>query len=113
MARTREGESSFCLYPQQKKYSLFDSSKEEQAEWAMDRLLVNFGKEILKIVPGRVSTEVDARLSFDTDATINKALRLIKMYEDDGINKERILIKIASTWEGIHAASVSNLITSI
>ncbi|KAI7885814.1 transaldolase [Lichtheimia hyalospora FSU 10163] len=81
-------------------------SKEEQAEWAMDRLLVNFGKEILKIVPGRVSTEVDARLSFDMDATIAKALRLIKMYEDDGIKKDRILIKIASTWEGIHAASV-------
>lgn len=73
----------------------------------MDKLLVNFGKEILKIVPGRVSTEVDARLSFDRDANVAKAIRLIKLYEEEGINKERVLIKIASTWEGIQAASVS------
>ncbi|KAF7727866.1 sedoheptulose-7-phosphate:D-glyceraldehyde-3- phosphate transaldolase [Apophysomyces ossiformis] len=79
-------------------------SPEEKAEWAVDRLLVNFGREILKIVPGRVSTEVDARLSFDKEATIAKALRLIHLYEEEGVNKDRILIKVASTWEGIHAA---------
>ncbi|KAI9487650.1 MAG: transaldolase [Benjaminiella poitrasii] len=76
----------------------------EQAEWAFDKLLINFGKEILKIVPGRVSTEVDARLSFDKEATVAKAKRLIKLYEDEGIDRKRILIKIASTFEGIHAA---------
>lgn len=75
-----------------------------QVEWALDKLLVNFGVEILKIVPGRVSTEVDARLSFDKKATIDKALRLIKLYQDANIDKKRILIKIASTWEGIQAA---------
>jgi len=71
---------------------------------ALDKLAVNFGLEILKIVPGRVSTEVDARLSFDTEATIAKARELIALYKDAGVDKERILIKIASTWEGIQAA---------
>jgi transaldolase len=75
-----------------------------QASAALDRLLVEFGKEILAIIPGRVSTEVDARLSFDRQATINKALHLIELYESIGVPKERILIKIASTWEGIQAA---------
>jgi transaldolase len=75
-----------------------------QVEACVDRLLIAFGKEILKIVPGRVSTEVDARLSFDTDATIAKGRRLIGLYEADGIDRNRILIKIASTWEGIRAA---------
>ena len=70
----------------------------------MDRLVVAFGLEILKIVPGRVSTEVDARLSFDTQANIDKSRHLIGMYEKAGIPRERILIKIASTWEGIKAA---------
>jgi transaldolase len=70
----------------------------------LDRLFIAFGKEILKIIPGRVSTEVDARLSFDTEATINKAHRLISLYESDGIDRQRILIKVASTWEGIRAA---------
>jgi transaldolase len=69
-----------------------------------DRLAIAFGKEILQIVPGRVSTEVDARLSFDTEATIKKAHHLIDLYEADGIDRRRILIKIASTWEGIRAA---------
>jgi transaldolase len=73
-------------------------------EKILDVLSVRFGVEILKTVPGRVSTEVDARLSFDTQATINKARELIQMYADSGIKKERILIKIASTWEGIKAA---------
>jgi transaldolase len=71
---------------------------------ALDCLLVEFGKEILKIVPGRVSTEIDARFSFDTKATVEKAINIINMYKDLGISKERILIKIASTWEGIQAA---------
>eukprot|EP00743_Colponemidia_sp_Colp-15_P000296 GILK01000345.1.p1 GENE.GILK01000345.1~~GILK01000345.1.p1 ORF type:complete len:346 (+),score=82.25 GILK01000345.1:45-1040(+) len=69
-----------------------------------DKLAVNFGIEILKIVPGYVSTEVDARLSFDTEATIAKARKLIGLYEAAGVSKDRILIKIASTWEGIKAA---------
>ncbi len=72
----------------------------------IDRVLVAFGKEILQIVPGRVSTEVDARLSFDTEGTLQKAREIIALYEADGIPRERILIKIASTWEGIQAASV-------
>ena len=72
----------------------------------VDRLLVSFGTEILKIVPGRVSTEVDARLSFDTQATIDRARRLIALYDEQGIEKSRVLIKIASTWEGIEAARV-------
>lgn len=70
----------------------------------VDHLLILFGLEILKIVPGRVSTEVDARLSFDTPATIAKARELIRRYEKAGIPRERVLIKIASTWEGIQAA---------
>ena len=78
----------------------------ERLEFCLDRLAVNFGLEILKIVPGRVSTEVDARLSFDTEGTIAKARKLISMYEAAGINRERILIKIAATWEGIKAAEV-------
>jgi transaldolase len=76
----------------------------EQAEAATDRLLVEFGKEILAIIPGRVSTEVDARLSFDKEATKAKAKELIALYDSVGIKKERVLIKIASTWEGIQAA---------
>lgn len=71
----------------------------------IDRLLVVFGLEILKIVPGRVSSEVDARLSFDTEGTIAKAREIIALYEKAGIARERILVKIASTWEGIRAAA--------
>jgi len=73
---------------------------------AMDKVSVNFGIEITKIVPGYVSTEVDARLSFDTEATIEKARALIELYKEKGIDKSRILIKIAATWEGIQAAKV-------
>lgn len=72
----------------------------------IDALLVAFGLEILKIVPGRVSTEVDARLSFDTELTIKKAREIIKAYEQAGISRNRVLIKIASTWEGIQAAQI-------
>jgi transaldolase len=72
----------------------------------IDRVLVAFGMEILKIIPGRVSTEVDAALSFDTDATVAKGRELIALYEEAGAGRERVLIKIASTWEGIRAAEV-------
>ena len=70
----------------------------------MDRILIAFGLEILKIVPGRVSTEVDARLSFDAAATIAKARELIALYAAHGVDRNRVLIKLASTWEGIEAA---------
>lgn len=72
----------------------------------LDRILILFGLEILRIVPGRVSTEVDARLSFDCDGTVLKAKQLIAAYEKEGIERERVLIKIASTWEGIRAAEL-------
>jgi transaldolase len=75
-----------------------------RTEAFMDKLFVGFGREILKVVPGRVSTEVDARLSFDTAGTLAKARKLIALYAAAGIERERILIKIASTWEGIRAA---------
>lgn len=78
--------------------------KATQLSLCLDRVAVNFGLEILKIVPGRVSTEVDARFSFDTEATIAKARELIRLYEAAGISRERILIKVAATWEGIRAA---------
>ncbi|MCG6202220.1 transaldolase [Psychromonas antarctica] len=77
---------------------------EQQIRDAADKLSVLIGLEILKIVPGRISTEVDARLSFDTQASIDKARKLIAMYQQAGINNDRILIKLASTWEGIKAA---------
>jgi transaldolase len=79
-------------------------SGSKKIEAVMDQLLVLFGLEILKIVPGRVSTETDARLSFDREGSINKAHQLIALYEQKGISRDRILIKIASTWEGIKAA---------
>ena len=81
-------------------------SREEQVVAACDKLAVNFGGEILKSIPGRVSTEVDARLSFDKEKSIAKAHRLIELYQEQGIDKSRILIKLASTWEGIRAAEV-------
>lgn len=79
-------------------------SKEEQKKLATDKVFVNFGLEILKIVPGRVSTEVDARLSFDIEGSIQKAKTLIGLYESAGMDRKRILIKLASTWEGFRAA---------
>jgi transaldolase len=79
---------------------------EKMAEEFTDRLFVGFGQEILKLIPGRVSTEVVASLSFDTDGTITKARKLIGLYEKAGVARERILIKIASTWEGIRAAEL-------
>ena len=84
----------------------YSGSPEERARQIIDRLLILFGCEILKIVPGRVSTEVDARLSFDVAGTVAKARHLISMYQAAGIPRQRVLIKIASTWEGAQAAKV-------
>ncbi len=81
-------------------------SSSEQLADCMDRLAVGFGEKILEQIPGRVSTEVDARLSFNTDASIAKARHLINLYEQAGIGRERVLIKMASTWEGIRAAEI-------
>ena len=86
--------------------AIADAGPSASLPTVIDRLLVVFGLEILKIVPGRVSSEVDARLSFDTDATVAKALEIIALYEKSGIGRERVLIKIASTWEGIKAAEI-------
>ncbi len=86
-----------------------EKHKQAPLDEVSDYLLVHFGCEILDIIPGRVSTEVDARLSFDTQATIDRAKRLIAMYKGAGIDKSRILIKIASTWEGIQAAKALEL----
>ena len=80
--------------------------KSIQLSKAMDKVAVNFGLKILEIVPGRVSTEVDARLSFDTEATVMKGRELIALYEAAGVSRERVLIKVATTWEGIKAAEV-------
>lgn len=79
-------------------------TQEQQVAEACDKLAVNFGAEILKSIPGRVSTEVDARLSFDKEKSIEKARHLVDLYQQQGIDKSRILIKLASTWEGIRAA---------
>ena len=82
------------------------TDKAQQLEDACDMLAVNIGKEILKTIPGRISTEVDARLSYNTEASVIKARKLIKLYNDAGISNDRILIKLASTWEGIRAAEI-------
>lgn len=82
----------------------FSHNETQQSVKTLDKIAVNFGVEILKIIPGRVSTEVDARLSFDTEGTLLRAQHLIDLYEEAGIDRNRILIKIASTWEGIRAA---------
>lgn len=81
-------------------------TQEQQVAEASDKLAVNFGVDILKSVPGRVSTEVDARLSFDREKSISKARHLLELYREQGIDKSRILIKLAATWEGIRAAEV-------
>ena len=87
------------------KASDLGGSHEQMAEEFIDQMFVLFGSEILKVVPGRVSTEVAASLSFDTPATLTKARKLISLYQGKGVPRERILIKIASTWEGIQAAN--------
>jgi len=86
--------------------AIADAGADARLDQVIDRLLVVFGLEILKIVPGRVSSEVDARLSFDTAGTLAKAREIIALYEKAGITKDRVLIKIASTWEGIKAAEI-------
>ncbi|MFQ5559179.1 MAG: transaldolase [Nitrospinota bacterium] len=80
--------------------------QKSQIEECLDKISIIFGREILKMVPGRVSTEVDARLSFDTNGSIEKARKLVSFYKDEGVERERVLIKLASTWEGINAAQV-------
>lgn len=82
------------------------ASGEKRIDLTIDHLLIGFGRKILDIIPGRVSTEVDARLSFDTDASVAKARELIALYEAADISRERVLIKIASTWEGVQAAKI-------
>lgn len=82
------------------------NKRERQIRDALDKLAVNVGLEILKIVPGRISTEVDARLSFNTRVTLSRARRIIRLYNEAGISNERVLLKIASTWEGIRAAEI-------
>lgn len=82
------------------------SDKAQQLIDAEDKLAVNIGLEILKLVPGRISTEVDARLSYDTQGTIEKARKIIRLYNEAGVSNDRILIKIASTWQGIRAAEI-------
>jgi len=77
---------------------------ESRTRWTMERLAVNFGAEILKVVPGRVSTEIDARMSFDPEGTLRRAEELVDLYDQAGIDSDRVLFKIASTWEGISAA---------
>jgi len=84
----------------------YQENEQLYLDFILDNLAVNFGKEILKIVPGRISTEVDARLSFDQEGTIKRGRQLISLYEQAGIAKNRILIKVAATWEGIKAAEV-------
>ncbi len=81
-------------------------SHKEEKRLALDKVFVNFGLEILKIIPGRVSTEVDARLSFDAEGSVERARALVALYEKAGIDRKRILIKLASTWEGSQAAAV-------
>ena len=81
------------------------NSRAEKLSHAFDKACVNFGLEILKIIPGRVSTEVDARLSFDINGSVQKARELVSLYEAAGIDRKRILIKLASTWAGAQAAS--------
>src|SRR5215469_10444960 len=83
-----------------------EASDKDVANLAFKHLAVAFGKRILEIVPGRVSTECDARLSYDTEATLAQAREIIGQYKEQGVSKERILIKIASTWEGIRAAEI-------
>ena len=92
---------------EEKVFNYNNLTPEEKANFlslCVDKVAVNFGVEISKIVKGYVSTEVDARLSFDKKTTVERAKRLIKLYEEEGVEKDRILIKVASTWEGIEAA---------
>lgn len=99
-------EYRFLIEKAVKDTSHFPGATEERKQAVLTQTYVNFGLEILKLVPGRVSTEVDARLSFDTEGSIAKARTFISLYEKAGVPRERILIKLASTWEGVRAAEV-------
>src|SRR5213083_3685819 len=103
-AATQKEQYSYLLDEVLKDRKKSGLSGHEQIEDICDHLLVQFGTDILEIVPGRVSTETDARLSYDVEGSINKARRLVKLYEDRKVPRERVLIKIASTWEGLSAA---------
>ncbi|KAK3310792.1 uncharacterized protein B0T15DRAFT_482010 [Chaetomium strumarium] len=106
LAATKKPEYAELLDAAVQKAKSEGGSLQDQIDSALDHLLVQFGKKILKIIPGKVSTEVDAAFSFDTKASVDKAIHLIKLYEKEGISKDRVLIKIASTWEGIKAAEI-------
>jgi transaldolase len=104
LAATKDAQYDF-LIDDAVQYGMNKTSDEKlMLRYIMNKLFVNFGLEILKIVPGRVSTEVDARISFDVEKSIQKATSLIDLYENAGIDRNRVLIKLASTWEGIQAA---------
>jgi len=106
LAATKKAEYAAVLDAAIEKVKNESGSLNEKVDKALDNLLVQFGKKILEIIPGKVSTEVDAAFSFDTGASVDKALHIIKLYEAEGISKDRILIKVASTWEGIKAAEI-------
>jgi len=106
LAATKKAEYGKLLDEAVKQAKSEGGSIDDQVDAALDHLLVQFGKKILEIIPGKVSTEVDAAFSFDTKASVDKALHIIKLYEKEGISKDRVLIKIASTWEGIKAAEI-------
>ncbi|KAK3693969.1 hypothetical protein B0T22DRAFT_451278 [Podospora appendiculata] len=106
LAATKKPEYAALLDAAIAKAKQGPGSPEEKVDAALDYLLVQFGKKILEIIPGKVSTEVDAAFSFDTKASVDKALHIIELYEAEGISKDRVLIKIASTWEGIKAAEI-------
>jgi len=104
LAASGQQEYSYLIEKAVEDHASSALSGQQRIDSVINHILIAFGKEILDIVPGRVSTEVDARLSFDTEGTIELAKRLIALYESGGVDRERVLIKIASTWEGIRAA---------
>jgi len=106
LAATKKPEYAALVDAAVEKAKSEGGSVTQQVDSAIDHLLVQFGKKILEIIPGKVSTGVDAAFSFDTKASVDKALHIIKLYEAEGISKDRILIKVASTWEGIKAAEI-------
>lgn len=105
-AAAQKPEYRFLIEKAMRDMPQITGSHEMRLETLLDYIFVNFGLEILKLIPGRVSTEVDARLSFDTEGSIAKAHTLISLYEKHGVPRERILIKLAATWEGVRAAEV-------
>ncbi|KAK4102187.1 transaldolase [Parathielavia hyrcaniae] len=106
LAATKKPEYAELLDAAVARASKKGGSISEQVDSALDYLLVEFGKRILDIIPGKVSTEVDAAFSFSTKKSVDKALHIIKLYEEAGVSKDRVLIKVASTWEGIKAAEI-------